>query len=165
MNKLRNIDFHLDMSEVAERYGISIRTLERWLKDPALGFPVPMVINKRRFFKASELHRFDETQCGRDPDPIDELHGLKAVSPVITDYSGLIKALKGRRETMGMSNAELEHRGGMQEGYVTKLENWPREHSRGMGPETMPLWLGGLRLGIVLVNLPRRTRKAKGEAA
>ncbi len=36
---------------------------------------------------------------------------------------------------------------------------------RGMGPETFPLWLGGVRVGIVLVDLPRRPRKKQTDAS
>ncbi|WP_281517490.1 helix-turn-helix domain-containing protein [Ferranicluibacter rubi] len=165
MSKLNNLDYHLDMAEVCDRYGISRRTLERWLVDEKVGFPQPMRINGRRFFKATDLHRFDATNAGLDPDEIDEVHGLKAVSSIITDYAGLVKALKARRADLGMSNAELEHRAGMQEGYVTKLECWPRENSRGMGPEIMPLWFGGLRLGLVLLDMPRRPRRGADAAA
>jgi len=46
----------------------------------------------------------------------------------------------------------------MQEGYTTKLENYQRFYGRGVGPESLPLWLGGLRLAIVLVELPRAPR-------
>jgi hypothetical protein len=47
----------------------------------------------------------------------------------------------------------------MQEGYTSKLENFGRPQGRGMGPEVFPLWLGGLRVGVILVDLPRAPRK------
>jgi hypothetical protein len=33
-----------------------------------------------------------------------------------------------------------------------------------MGPEVFPLWLGGLNVGIVLVDLARRPRRRKAPA-
>jgi hypothetical protein len=44
---------------VAERYGVSVRTLERWDKQPKLGFPSPVRINKRRYRKIAKLDEFD----------------------------------------------------------------------------------------------------------
>ena len=39
-----------------------------------------------------------------------------------------------------------------------------RPQGRGMGPEVFPLWLGGLNVGIVLVDLARRPRRRKAPA-
>jgi hypothetical protein len=41
--------------KVLERYDITDRTLDRWLEDPELDFPRPLIINKRRYFSDSEL--------------------------------------------------------------------------------------------------------------
>jgi hypothetical protein len=35
--------------QVAERYDVVVRTLERWDLDPAMGFPPPVRINRRRY--------------------------------------------------------------------------------------------------------------------
>jgi hypothetical protein len=40
---------------VCERYEITDRTLDRWLGDPELDFPRPLIINKRRYFSDPEL--------------------------------------------------------------------------------------------------------------
>ena len=47
---------------VPTRFGISRRTLERWLRDPAIGFPQPIRINGRRFFSDAKLRRFKAKQ-------------------------------------------------------------------------------------------------------
>jgi hypothetical protein len=41
--------------KVCARYEITDRTLDRWLADPAMNFPRPLIINKRRYFSDSEL--------------------------------------------------------------------------------------------------------------
>jgi hypothetical protein len=79
VNALKKIDYHLDMAEVAGRYS-SVRTLERWLRDPAIGFPKPMMINKRRFFRASDLHQFDAEKTGRDVDEKSKALGFEIAS-------------------------------------------------------------------------------------
>lgn len=67
--------------------------------------------------------------------------------------------LRKRRTELNITSIELDARSGMQEGYASKLENYGRPQGRGMGPETFPLWLGGLKCGIILVDLPRAERK------
>ena len=45
-------------AEVPARFGISTRTLERWLRDKSLGFPRPAKINGRRYFSNRKLRAF-----------------------------------------------------------------------------------------------------------
>lgn len=162
MGTLQKIDYHMDITEVAERYGKSIRTIERWLADEKLGFPKPLVINKRRLFKASELQQFDAVAAGRDLSEPDKALGFPIVSGVIQTYDDFVQAMRQRRVDIALSTSEAEAKSGLQEGYIPKLENPGKKYGRGVGPDTLPLWLGGLRVGIVLVDLPRRPRKSKG---
>jgi hypothetical protein len=46
-------------ARVAERYGVSTRTIPRWDADPDLGFPAPVVINGRRYRRRVDLERFE----------------------------------------------------------------------------------------------------------
>lgn len=161
MGTLRKIDYHMDISEVAERYGKTIRTIERWIADEKLGFPKPIVIKKRRFFRASELQQFDSNAAGRDFDEPEKALGLPIVSGVIQNYDDFVAAMRARRDDLKLSNMEAEAKSGLQEGYIAKLENPGKGYGRGVGPDMLPLWLGGLRVGIVLVDLPRRPRKGK----
>ncbi len=161
MGTLQKIDYHMDISEVAERYGKTIRTIERWLADEKLGFPKPIVINKRRFFRASELQQFDSHAAGRDLNEPEKALGLPIVSGVIQTYDEFVQAMRQRRNDIALSTSEAEAKSGLQEGYIPKLENPGKKYGRGVGPDTLPLWLGGLRVGIVLVDLPRRPRKLK----
>ncbi|GAB5430334.1 MAG: hypothetical protein Devi2KO_37930 [Devosia indica] len=47
---------YLTATQVRARFGnISDMTLWRWLQDDALGFPKPMVINRRRLFREDQI--------------------------------------------------------------------------------------------------------------
>jgi predicted DNA-binding transcriptional regulator AlpA len=41
--------------QVCERYQITDRTLDRWLANPSMEFPRPLVINTRRYFSDPDL--------------------------------------------------------------------------------------------------------------
>jgi len=58
----------LGTPEVARRYGVSKRTVERWCEDPDLGFPVPMDILGRRYWDIGELEQFERQRVGRKYD-------------------------------------------------------------------------------------------------
>ena len=54
----------LRSSDVRARYnGISDRTLCRWERDPDMGFPRPLIINKRKYWDEFELDAFDAAQA------------------------------------------------------------------------------------------------------
>jgi len=44
---------------VAQRYHVHPHTLRRWDQNPALGFPPPVYVNKRRYREADELDAWD----------------------------------------------------------------------------------------------------------
>jgi hypothetical protein len=48
---------------VARRYQVSTRTLPRWDARPQLGFPAPIVINKRKYRRRSELEAFERARA------------------------------------------------------------------------------------------------------
>jgi hypothetical protein len=50
---------------VAERYNIHVRTIERWIEDPALLFPKPLYIRGRRYFKTAEIQAWEDLQPDR----------------------------------------------------------------------------------------------------
>ena len=53
----------LTANQVRQRYGsISDMTLWRWINDPALRFPKPTFINRRRYFAVGRLDEFDARQ-------------------------------------------------------------------------------------------------------
>ncbi|WP_197731252.1 helix-turn-helix transcriptional regulator [Rhizobium leguminosarum] len=162
---MRHGEPYIDGVEVQRRYRISVRTLRRWLKDEDLGFPQPFRINRRFLFKVSELDAWDARK-GAAPEAPETAKGLPIVSDVIRTYGEFVKAMKARRTELDMTSIELDAKSGMQEGYSNKLENYGRraaggKEGRGMGPETFPLWLGGLKVGIILVDLPRHPYRPK----
>ena len=55
----------LPAATVWRRYGKTDRTLDRWLKDESLGFPRPVVIRNRRYFKEAELLDWERAQASK----------------------------------------------------------------------------------------------------
>jgi len=54
----------LTAKQVRARFGnISDMTLWRWLADESLGFPRPVVIQKRRYFRVAEIEEFETRQA------------------------------------------------------------------------------------------------------
>jgi hypothetical protein len=54
---------------VAERYDITVRTLERWDATPSLKFPKPIFIRRRRFREVSALDQWDAANARRLANP------------------------------------------------------------------------------------------------
>jgi hypothetical protein len=48
---------------VAERYDVTVRTLERWDQKPELGFPPPVYIRRRRFREIENLDAWDRANA------------------------------------------------------------------------------------------------------
>lgn len=57
----------LPIREILARYSVSDRTIDRWLATPALGFPKPLVIRRRRFWRQAEIDRFDQQRAAERP--------------------------------------------------------------------------------------------------
>ena len=50
----------LDAPQLRQRYGNkSNTTIQRWLSDPGLQFPKPVVIREKRYWRVDELDKFD----------------------------------------------------------------------------------------------------------
>ena len=160
---MKKAEQYLSFPDFCERFSITRRTLYRWMADET--FPTPVVVNKRRYFKLADIEKWELQRSGVDTDLPADIDGLPVVSKVITDYNQFADALRKRREAMKITCAELDMLAGMQEGYSNKLENHHRPgFGRGVGKDTFPLWIGGLRVGIILVDLPRRANKFKAKA-
>jgi hypothetical protein len=56
----------LPLKLVAERYSVHTRTIERWLRNVPMGFPRPLVINRRYYFDEDELDAYDAKQRRTD---------------------------------------------------------------------------------------------------
>ncbi len=47
--------------------GVSDMSLWRWLHDPALDFPKPIIISRRRYWRASKLSAWIESRAEHQP--------------------------------------------------------------------------------------------------
>jgi hypothetical protein len=52
-------DEYLTGPDIARRYKRSAQTRSRWSKDPAVGFPKPIKIKNRLFYRKSEIEAFE----------------------------------------------------------------------------------------------------------
>ena len=50
---------------VCKRYGVSDRTIARWERDADLRFPQAVTINKRKYYSADALTKFDRAQAAQ----------------------------------------------------------------------------------------------------
>lgn len=155
----------LSAAAVRYRYGISATTLWTWRHDPTLAFPEGIRINGRNYFRREDLVAWEMLRstsaagrdegsatglpAGRSPHPLGG-----ALTPPMQSFEELVAALKRRRLDLGMTLETLEHISGLQDGYATKLEAPPDKlYARAIGRTSMPLWLGGLGVGLVLVDV------------
>jgi predicted DNA-binding transcriptional regulator AlpA len=53
----------LSARKVWERYSVCDRTIDRWIADPAMQFPQPLTINRRRYFAESELTAWERRRA------------------------------------------------------------------------------------------------------
>ena len=54
-----------DPKVARDRYGVCLRTLDRWDNTPNLNFPKPRYINKRKFRDSDELDAWDRNPARR----------------------------------------------------------------------------------------------------
>jgi hypothetical protein len=52
-------DLLLTARKTSKRYNKSVRTINRWLDDPDMGFPRPMVVKGWRYFSLAELKKWE----------------------------------------------------------------------------------------------------------
>jgi predicted DNA-binding transcriptional regulator AlpA len=60
MDEIKTLDItvptkHLPMKVVSQRYGVVSRTIDRWLLQPQIDFPRPLIINRRRYWREVDL--------------------------------------------------------------------------------------------------------------
>ena len=56
-------DDRLPAAAVLRRYQIVDRTLKRWLDNPSLDFPRPLVVNGRRYFRLTDLEQWERSRA------------------------------------------------------------------------------------------------------
>jgi hypothetical protein len=50
---------------VLAHYDICSKTLDRWIADPSLGFPAPVRIRGRRYWRVGELAAFEQRRAAK----------------------------------------------------------------------------------------------------
>jgi predicted DNA-binding transcriptional regulator AlpA len=59
----------LTAAQVKARFGnISDMSLWRWSRNPALGFPVPVIINGRKFYREDEIQAWKKSRPRKQPE-------------------------------------------------------------------------------------------------
>ncbi|CDX22099.1 conserved hypothetical protein [Mesorhizobium plurifarium] len=58
-------EVYIPAPKVLERYHISDMSLHRWLKNPELNFPKPLVINRRRYFLETDLIAWERARAAK----------------------------------------------------------------------------------------------------
>jgi predicted DNA-binding transcriptional regulator AlpA len=58
---------YLPSAAVRARYGVSDMSLWRWLRNEATGFPHPIRVGKRRFWKLDELEAWEASRAKPKP--------------------------------------------------------------------------------------------------
>lgn len=56
-------DTYLNSAEVKLRYKISDPTLFRWERDDELGFPQPLILNRRKLYRLGELVAWERSRA------------------------------------------------------------------------------------------------------
>lgn len=59
------LGLRLPAPKVCKRFGVTGRTLDRWLANEDLKFPRPLVINKRRYFDETEIIAWERARAAR----------------------------------------------------------------------------------------------------
>jgi hypothetical protein len=95
---------------------------------------------------------------------------MRQIGGPISDYQGLVQALRARREALGISFAELEAFAELPTGYAAKILHQPpasmklskeRNNWRMLGPRSFGAILYALGLALVVVEDPVAARSAK----
>jgi hypothetical protein len=53
----------LTTRNLCDRFNISTRTVDRWTKDHALGFPQPLYINRRKYWDEAALIAWERSRA------------------------------------------------------------------------------------------------------
>ena len=65
---MNDADIYLPSVQAAARYGVCLKTLDRWTENDKLNFPQPLWINRRRFWRLADLHAWERAH-GLDDAP------------------------------------------------------------------------------------------------
>ena len=77
---------------------------------------------------------------------------MPAAAVLISDYTGLVEAIRQRVDEMGLTRMELDHQAGLQSGYSGKLLS--RKQLRSFGKASLGPTLGAIGCRLILVEDP-----------
>ncbi len=63
---------YLTSSQVASRYGRTIRTISRWVEDPPSGFPLPVRVNGRNLWEIGPIEAWEQSLAAAVRQPVKE---------------------------------------------------------------------------------------------
>ena len=55
-------DRFIPARQVWARYGVSFMTINRWVKDPRMGFPAPVYLGRFRYWRLADLETWERTR-------------------------------------------------------------------------------------------------------
>ncbi|WP_112663486.1 helix-turn-helix transcriptional regulator [Microvirga flavescens] len=58
-----NNDTYLPSKKVRDRYSISEMTLWRWERDPKVAFPRPMIVNRRKLYRLTDIEAWERQRA------------------------------------------------------------------------------------------------------
>lgn len=74
-------DGYLTTRKIRERYSISAMTLWRWEHDPAIHFPTPLRVNRRKLYCANAIEAWERARAAGSPGGAEYLPAA-AINPV-----------------------------------------------------------------------------------
>src|SRR6516164_3651625 len=60
----------LPTGAVAQRYGVSTRSVDRWWKDSQLNFPQPIIVRQRKYWALADLETWERKRAAGEPKEI-----------------------------------------------------------------------------------------------
>ncbi len=78
-------DRFLPARAVWERYDVTSMSIWRWLRDPAMGFPRPVLFGRLRYWKLSELLAWEASRPRASAQPVRSLATSRAPAKTTTD--------------------------------------------------------------------------------
>jgi hypothetical protein len=59
-------DVRLRTVQLAQRFNVVCRTIERWEQNPELNFPKPLLINGRKYWRLEDVERWERARAASD---------------------------------------------------------------------------------------------------
>jgi hypothetical protein len=57
-------DVRLRTVQLAQRFNVVCRTIERWEHNPELNFPKPLIVNGRKYWRLEDVEHWERVRTG-----------------------------------------------------------------------------------------------------